>query len=219
MNFKITEWKIIVSILIITLGINFISATNQDYCKKDSDCKIISNNCGCIAVLKSDERDKLDDEPECLWNNCMRKAGDPPITAICKDGTCIRSDKEKKSVCPNITRPVCENDEVDTVETDANGCAKKLVCFNKSVNNTNTKVKILPEVASQRAKERLGELGFNVTLKEIGNNKTVYEVSGEKQGKIFGLFNVMGKVSVDIDAETGDVIKMHKPWWSLLAGI
>ena len=60
-------------------------------------------------------------------------------------------------------------------------------------------MKILPEVASQRAKERLGELGFNVTLKEVGNNKTIYEVSGDKQGKMFGLFKVKGKVSADID--------------------
>jgi len=81
------------------------------------------------------------------------------------------------------------------------------------------KAKILPAVASQRAKERLGELGFNITLKEIGNNKTIYEASGEKNGKFLGLFKVKGKVFVEVDSETGDVVKVHKPWWSFLAGI
>ena len=87
-------------------------------------------------------------------------------------------------------------------------------------NGRNAEIKIMPATASERAIERLGELGFNVTLKEVGKGnetKYVYEVSGEKQGKMLGLFKVKGKVSVDVDAETGEVIKVHKPWWAFLA--
>ncbi len=82
------------------------------------------------------------------------------------------------------------------------------------------KTKILPETASQRARERLGELGFNISLKEVGKGnetKEIYEVSGEKEGKMFGLFKIRGKVSVEVDAETGEIVRIKKPWWSFLA--
>ena len=98
---------------------------------------------------------------------------------------------------------------------------------NKSQNKTFTlsngrkaEIKIMPETASEKAIERLGELGFNITLKEVGqgeNAKAVYNVEAEKQGKMLGLFKIKGKVSAEIDAETGEVIKVKKPWWSFLA--
>ncbi len=84
------------------------------------------------------------------------------------------------------------------------------------------KVKILPETASARARERLGELGFNVTLKEVGKGnetKTIYEARAKKEGKLFGFLKVKGDVSAEIDAETGEVKKVHKPWWGFMAGI
>ncbi|MDO8460097.1 MAG: hypothetical protein Q7S74_03240 [Nanoarchaeota archaeon] len=87
-------------------------------------------------------------------------------------------------------------------------------------NGRNALIKILPETASERAREQLGDLGFNVTLKEVGKgNETqvVYLVEGEKEDRIFGLFRVKGKVSVEVDAETGAVVSMHKPWWAFLA--
>lgn len=105
------------------------------------------------------------------------------------------------------------------------GCADG-ACINDSKKENNVamvgggKIKILPETASLRARERLGELRFNITLKEVGKDnetKTIYGVSGEKQGKMLGLFKVKGKVSIEVDAETGEVVKVHKPWWAFLA--
>jgi len=75
----------------------------------------------------------------------------------------------------------------------------------------------MPETASQRAIERLGQLGFNITLKEVGNDKVAYELTAEKEGKMLGLFKVKGKVSAEVDAETGEVVKVHKPWWAFMA--
>ena len=78
----------------------------------------------------------------------------------------------------------------------------------------------MPETASEKAIERLGELGFNITLKEVGqgeNAKAVYNVEAEKQGKMLGLFKIKGRVSAEVDAETGEIIKIKKPWWAFLA--
>ena len=80
----------------------------------------------------------------------------------------------------------------------------------------------MPETASQKAIERLGELGFNITLKQkqVGNGgmiRVYYDVEGEKEGKMLGLFRVKGKVSAEVDAESGEVIKIRKPWWAFMA--
>ena len=84
-------------------------------------------------------------------------------------------------------------------------------------NGRNAEIKIMPETASQKAIERLGELGFNIVLKEVGNDRVAYEFSAEKEGKMFGLFKVKGKVAVEVDAETGEVIKVRRPWWAFMA--
>lgn len=94
--------------------------------------------------------------------------------------------------------------------------------FNLS-NGRKAEIKIMPETASERAIERLGELNFTIELKEVGQDnminplKVVYELKSEKQGKMLGLFKVRANVSAEVDAETGDVLKVKKPWWAFLA--
>jgi len=81
------------------------------------------------------------------------------------------------------------------------------------------KAKIMPETASEKAIEKLGELNFSIELKEVGKGekaKLVYELSGKKQGRFLGLFKMPVRVVVQVDAETGDVIRIKKPWWSFL---
>ena len=91
-------------------------------------------------------------------------------------------------------------------------------CDNKTLPDKN-KTKILPEVASLRARERLGELNFTIQLKEVGKGndaRFVYELTGNKEGKFLGIFKIMARVQAQVDAESGD-IKVIKPWWSFLA--
>ena len=134
--------------------------------------------------------------------------------SICGDGVCAPEEKAVLCAEPRIY----PNGSM----MGSGGC--NMVCpqdCNKTLPGEG-KVKILPETASQRARERLGELGFNVSLKEVGSGnqtKSYYEVSAEKEGKMFGLFKVKGKVSADVDDETGEVMKVHKPWWGFMAGI
>ena len=90
-------------------------------------------------------------------------------------------------------------------------------CKKTLSNGRSAEIKIMPSTASEKAIEKLGELGFNITLKEVGNDKIAYELVAEKQGKMLGLFKVKGKVSAEVDAETGELIKIKKPWWAFLA--
>ncbi len=94
---------------------------------------------------------------------------------------------------------------------------------NKSLqlsNGRNAEIKIMPDAASERAIERLGELNFTIELKEVGqgeNVKAVYELKGEKQGKFLGIIKIKARVIAQIDAETGEIIRIKKPWWAFLA--
>ncbi|MEK6854600.1 MAG: hypothetical protein AABX73_00065, partial [Nanoarchaeota archaeon] len=56
-----------------------------------------------------------------------------------------------------------------------------------------------------------------ITLKEVGSDKVAYEMTAEKEGKIFGLFRAKGKVMVLVNAETGEIEKLKRPWWAFLA--
>ena len=78
----------------------------------------------------------------------------------------------------------------------------------------------MPDTASETAIAKLGDLGFTIELKEVGkgdDTELVYELTGNKQGKFLGIFKIMASERVQVDAETGEVKKVIKPWWSFLA--
>lgn len=88
-------------------------------------------------------------------------------------------------------------------------------------NGRKAEIKIMPETASERARERLGELGFNITLKEVpirnqSDLRLAYELEAQEEGKFLGLFKTKLKKQVQVDAETGQVIAVKKPWYSFL---
>jgi hypothetical protein len=90
-------------------------------------------------------------------------------------------------------------------------------------NGKNAEIKVMPDVASERAMEQLqlkvctSENGCTIELKEVGKGeevKAAYEVRAEKEGKALGLFKTRVKVKAQIDAENGEVLKTSKPWWA-----
>ncbi len=93
------------------------------------------------------------------------------------------------------------------------------ICYYSFSNGRKAEVKIMPETASDRAIER-GELNFTVELEEVGfgnEERVVYELKGEKKGKFLGIFKIMARIRTQVDAQTGEVIRTEKPWWSFLA--
>jgi len=93
-------------------------------------------------------------------------------------------------------------------------------------NGRNAEIKIMPDTASETALQRLRikncveEEGCNIELKEVGQGektKLAYEMKTQKQSKVFGLFRARMQVQAQVDAETGEIIKVKKPWWAFLA--
>ena len=94
----------------------------------------------------------------------------------------------------------------------------------KLSNGRNAEIKIMPDTASETALQRLRlkncDEDCTIELKEVGSGnqvKAAYEVKTQRQSKVFGLFRARMNVQAQIDAETGEVIRVNKPWWAFLA--
>ena len=87
-------------------------------------------------------------------------------------------------------------------------------------------IKVMPDVASERALERLRlkvcseENNCTIVLKEVreGNeSKAVYEAMAKKRFKILGFINSNKYVLVQINPETGEEVLGKRPWWRFFA--
>ena len=98
-------------------------------------------------------------------------------------------------------------------------------------NGRSVEIKIMPGVASERALERL-KLNFcnadnncSIELKEVavkrradGNDTSLaYEIQIQRHHKLLGMFRIKANNRVQVDAETGEIISVKKPWWAFLA--
>src|SRR3989338_10742682 len=118
---------------------------------------------------------------------------------------------------------VIEKIEVNTtleLETISENNKTKLIL--NLPDGRNVTLKVLPPRSAEKARERLGEMNFTIELKKStitkGNEtRVVYELVGDKHGRFLGLFKTKGKVITEVDAETGEVTFVKKPWWSFLA--
>lgn len=119
-----------------------------------------------------------------------------------------------------------DSDATSELELTQEQVQEKTRLHAKLSNGRNAEIKIMPDVASERARERLQlkvcseENGCSIELKEVGKGEQVraaYEVKAQKEAKVLGLFRTRMRVTSQVDAENGEVIKANKPWWAFLA--
>ncbi|MEA3430889.1 MAG: DUF2202 domain-containing protein [Nanoarchaeota archaeon] len=91
-------------------------------------------------------------------------------------------------------------------------------------NGKNAEIKVMPDAASETALQRLRlkncNEGCSIELKEVSVKNQVraaYEVKTQRNSKVLGLFKKTMDVQAQVDAETGEVIQVGKPWWAFLA--
>ncbi|MEN7982105.1 MAG: hypothetical protein ABFQ65_01515 [Nanoarchaeota archaeon] len=85
-------------------------------------------------------------------------------------------------------------------------------------------IKVMPDIASETALERLrlrncGE-DCEIELREVGlgdDARFAYEMKTQRNSKVFGLFGARMNVEAQVDAETGELIRIDKPWWAFVA--
>jgi len=124
----------------------------------------------------------------------------------------------------NIIIITIDGTEVETeleVETETNGNNETKLKAKMS-DGTKKEIKVMPDVAAEKALERLKlkvcseENSCVIHLKEVGN-KATYEIQAERHARILGLFQAKMQVKAQVSAENGEVIKIGKPWWAFLA--
>ena len=91
-------------------------------------------------------------------------------------------------------------------------------------NGRNAEIKVMPDTASETALQRLRlkncDENCTIELKEVtaGNQaRAAYEVKSQRNSKVLGLFGARMNVQAQVDAETGELIRVNKPWWAFLA--
>jgi hypothetical protein len=93
-------------------------------------------------------------------------------------------------------------------------------------NGRNAEIKVMPDAASETALEKLKlkncveEEGCTIELMEVGKGddvKPAYEIQRQRTSRVLGLFKANMDVQAQVDAETGELLKVKKPWWAFLA--
>ena len=93
-------------------------------------------------------------------------------------------------------------------------------------NGKNSEIKVMPNTASETALKRLRlkvcsqENNCTIELKEVGKgNQTriAYEIQIQRHAKLLGMFRLKMQTKSQVDAETGELIRVKKPWWAFLA--
>ncbi len=135
-----------------------------------------------------------------------------PLTNLTKDATF--------KACLEVPSITCPSGSELKEEKDSQGCVVRYRCSYQMTNGENMEVKITLDEASQIVQNQLQAGNCNAELKEEiidGERRLVYEFSGEKEAKLFGLFRIRARIISLVDAQTGQVLDIEKPWWSFLA--
>jgi len=75
-------------------------------------------------------------------------------------------------------------------------------------------VNVLPDEAIETVQKEIPEV--KETELKVENNSPVYEIKGERQGKLLFIFPVRINLLGEVNAQTAEVLKIKKPWWSFL---
>ena len=80
-------------------------------------------------------------------------------------------------------------------------------------NGSRTELKVLPD----KAKEKVSGIIDEIETTELVFEETLfYKTKGTKKGKLFYFIPVQMKITTEISAESGEMKKIEKPWWSFL---
>lgn len=187
---------------------NGVCGSSENKCNCPQDCNLVPNTCstGCVCSGGSMICPTFQNQVKAKINVQNNAASTQNTTTVMMG----------KNDAGQVT--------IKSGDVEATSADKVTVVENKlyieNSNGKNSEVKIMPETASEKAIERLGDLGFNIELKEVGqddNAKPVYSLGAEKQVKLLGFIKLRMRINAEVDAQTGEVISVKKPWWSFLA--
>ncbi len=82
-------------------------------------------------------------------------------------------------------------------------------------NNETREIKILPDQVKEKIRERIQTRLENQTMKL--DEEGIYQIQARKRARLFGFISVQAIVQAEVDSETGEVLRIRRPWWNFLA--
>jgi len=138
----------------------------------------------------------------------------------------ITAGRSGNTIVITIDKTEVETELEIEAENDTDGEKNNTKLKAKMSNGQIKEIKIMPDAASKKALQRLRlkncveEEGCTLELKEVGSGKDkqlAYELQAERHSRILWMFRKKMEVKAQIDAETGELIRVKKPWWAFLA--
>jgi uncharacterized membrane protein YkoI len=124
----------------------------------------------------------------------------------------------------DVRATVNSNNEIELEDAESDDNAPQGTILKATLSDgSQTYIKISPATAALKAQletKSACEEKCEVELKEKkvqSETKAVYEVQVEKESKVFGFINADMYIDVSVDAQTGTVLEINKPWWAFLA--
>ena len=138
-------------------------------------------------------------------------------TMISIGGATGRDCEEYLKECNLGNQVLCEKWQTNCQEKNISIETKEEIKIKENKLYLNDKeIKVMPDTASEKAIATL-ELKKDVIIELKDTGKPIYEITGKKEVKILALFKTEMQVKTQVDAQTGNVDKTEKPWWSFLA--
>ena len=83
-------------------------------------------------------------------------------------------------------------------------------------NNETRVIKVLPDEVKKKIKEKIKQKDCDCEDIELDEDG-VYQVQTQKRARLLGLIPVRERVKVQVNSETGEIIKTKTSWWGFLA--
>lgn len=95
--------------------------------------------------------------------------------------------------------------------TESNG----EVYADNTANNEKIQIRVSPDEAVRFFKEFV-EIGMvqEIKINEY-EDKIIYDIETIKKAKLFGFLKLNAKIKMKLDANTGEIVKLERPWWRI----
>ena len=208
-----------IAILGLVLMCSFVLAINGNTASSEMQ---ISANAQSTQELKEQIRENIQERREIseeVRENIREKMRNGEELSVAKKGLILR--KINGEIMELEAKKVRIKTRLE-LNNEGNGSEIKT----RLSNGRNAEIKIMPDVASEKALTRLRLKVCNesnnctIELKEVGQGnqtRAVYEARVKKTFRLFGIFKNREEILTQIDAETGEELETRRPWWAWMA--
>jgi hypothetical protein len=242
---KLKNEALLISVLVclvFVLALVYAQGNHSGNCSGNGTCGGSCNGCSCGCNKDNGTWQNKTQNNSSLNNTFVpwqqRTEDECPETCSCH-GAVVSCKTETGKIMTitagnsgKVITLVIDKVEVNTtleLEQEGNNETNQSKFHAKKSNGKKSWIKIMPDVASERALERLGLKVCNkrnnctIVLKDVGNDKNAtdnetlaYEMQVQRHVRILAMFQTRTQERAEVNAEDGTV-KTHQPWWMFLA--